>query len=126
MCRVGRQEPLEPVPRSTPLLLGDLVDAVDQDECLASGEYVIGPALRLRGGQGAPNGGKEILRLGRGPTPPGRPQGQDEGNPPPPVAQFLRQFIACRGDSQPLQQRRLCAAGEPSQKYPSAVGQRVL
>lgn len=80
MCvRVGRQEPFEPVPRSTPLLLGDLVDAVDQDECLASGEYVIGPALRLRGGQGAPTADRKSCGSGRGPRRTGVRRGRTNG-----------------------------------------------
>ncbi|CAM5394291.1 hypothetical protein SGLAM104S_00715 [Streptomyces glaucescens] len=133
----------QPAPGPLAVPLGDLVDAVDEEQPAAVAEHPVRPAGGLACVEGDAHGGQE--GVGGGQTVGTADQGaqrQDEGDPAAGPAGARRTagsagrrgaagraraplaaLAAGRGDREPLHQRRLAGTGDAAQQDPVVLGE---
>ncbi len=117
---VDVEEIAQPAAGALPLALGDLVDAVHEQQAPPGGQHPVGPAVRLAGVEGDVRGGQE--GVGRREAAGAADQSAQRQHERDPVAVL---GAGC-GHREPLHQRGLAGPGDPAQHHPVVSGERLF
>ncbi len=124
---VGVHQVPQPAAGAFAFRVGDLVDAVDEDEAAAGQEDAVGPAVGLGGAEGTAGGGQEVPGGGQPFAVAGeRAQWQDEGDAVVEVLHLRGEVLPGGGDGQPLDEGGLAGPGFAAEQYPGVVGQGLV
>lgn len=123
----GPHQLAQPAPGGGTAVLGDLVDAVDQQHPAPGPQHALHPPRRLLPGDGAADRAQEVAgngQLGAGPHDPAHRQ--HERHPPDEVGQPVVVDPAGRRDREPLHERRLARPGDTAQEHLVVTGKHLL